>query len=97
MVSMPGPPRVCHYHSDRPGIGVCMRCRVVICAACCTRVEGVNHCHACLKKLGARRERPSSGPRNLRFLTAGLLLGLGWLVLFGLFWLAHGLLDRLDH
>jgi hypothetical protein len=49
---------VCQYHPDRPGIGICMRCRVVICAACSTRVDGINHCHACLKALGQRQERP---------------------------------------
>jgi hypothetical protein len=48
---------VCQYHPDRPGIGICMRCRVVICAACSTRVDGVNHCHACLKALGQRAEK----------------------------------------
>jgi hypothetical protein len=52
---------VCHYHQDRPGIGICMRCRVVICAACSTRVDGVNHCHACLKTLGQRPEKARAG------------------------------------
>jgi hypothetical protein len=51
---------VCHYHQDRPGIGICMRCRVVICTACSTRVDGVNHCHACLKALGQRAEKPGA-------------------------------------
>jgi hypothetical protein len=46
----------CHFHRDRPGVGVCMRCRKVICAACCTRLAGVNHCHACLKVIAARRD-----------------------------------------
>jgi hypothetical protein len=31
-----------------------MRCRKVICAACCTRLAGVNHCHACLAAIAAR-------------------------------------------
>ena len=47
---------VCRYHPDRPGVGVCMRCRAVICTACSTRVDGVNHCHACLRALGTRQE-----------------------------------------
>jgi hypothetical protein len=80
---------VCHYHPDRPGVGVCIRCRVVICAGCCTRLDGVNHCHACLRKLAARAERPRRRT-PLWALAAALLLGAGWLVLFGLGWLLQG-------
>jgi hypothetical protein len=82
--------RTCHFHSDRPGIGICMRCRVVICAACCTRVNGVNHCHACLKALGVRREQKHGG--RLGILVAGVLLSLAWLVLFGLCWAVSGMM-----
>ncbi|HTU17102.1 MAG TPA: hypothetical protein VMG10_03505 [Gemmataceae bacterium] len=81
--------RTCHFHSDRPGIGICMRCRVVICTACCTRVNGVNHCHACLKVLGGRREETRKGGR-FGILLAGVLLGVGWLVLWGLCWAMSG-------
>jgi hypothetical protein len=77
----------CHYHPDRAGIGVCMRCRRVICVACCTRVEGVNHCHACLKALGARSE-PRSGGRSVVAMV--LVLAISWLVLFGVLWLVQG-------
>jgi hypothetical protein len=80
--------RTCHFHSDRPGVGICMRCRVVICAACCTRLNGINHCHACLKVLGGRREEASGG--KLWALTAALLLGMGWLMLLGLCWAVSG-------
>jgi hypothetical protein len=66
-----------------------MRCRVVICAACCTRVNGVNHCHACLKVLGGRREEPRQGG-HLGMLLAGMLLGVAWLVLWGLCWAVSG-------
>src|SRR5207245_3384833 len=52
----------CKYHPDRPGVGVCMRCRAVICNDCCTRLDGVNHCHACLKALG----RPADSPSHYR-------------------------------
>jgi hypothetical protein len=62
-----------------------MRCRVVICAACCTRVKGVNHCHACLKVLGGQREE--TGGRNYLWpVLATLLLGVAWMMLFGLCW-----------
>jgi hypothetical protein len=81
--------RTCHFHDTRPGIGICLRCRVVICSACCTRVNGVNHCHACLKVLGGRREEALDGNRFWVMLAA-LLLGMAWLVLFGLCWAISG-------
>lgn len=65
-----------------------MRCRVVICAACCTRVNGVNHCHACLKALGDQRDENRRG--KLGIVLVGFLLGLAWLVLFGLCWAMSG-------
>lgn len=80
---------VCKYHRDRPGIGICMRCRAVICNACCTRVDGVNHCHSCLKMLGRRRE-PSTGGGFLAALLALAALGGTWLLLFAGGWLIQG-------
>ena len=82
---------VCHYHPDRTGIGICMRCRVVICSSCTTKVDGVNHCHACLKKLAAP-ETAAPRPILTPVLAAGLLLGAAWLVLFGIGWLLQGTL-----
>jgi hypothetical protein len=81
--------RTCHFHDDRPGVGICMRCRVVICAACCTRLNGVNHCHACLKVLGGRGEE-ARGVGGWWAVSAVLLLGAAWLVLFGLCWAVSG-------
>jgi hypothetical protein len=62
---------------------------VAICAACRTRVNGVNHCHACLKVLGRRGEdvRPAEASGAL---LAGLFLGLGWVFLLACFWLVQG-------
>jgi hypothetical protein len=65
-----------------------MRCRVIICAACCTRVNGVNHCHACLKALGAGREETRSS--ILGMLLAGVLFCLGWILLFAICWTVSG-------
>jgi hypothetical protein len=66
-----------------------MRCRVVICAACCTRLNGVNHCHACLAVLGRRgEERRDNGA--LGTIVAAVLLGMAWLMLFGLCWAISG-------
>jgi hypothetical protein len=80
---------VCQFHRDRPGVGVCVRCRRVICAACCTRLDGINHCHACLRALGAGREegRPR---RPLGPLAAALFLAGAWGFLLLLGWLAQG-------
>jgi hypothetical protein len=66
-----------------------MRCRRVICAACCTRIDGVNHCHACLLAL-AKPPPPNRTVRLLWPVTASLLLVAGWLFLFGLCWLTQG-------
>jgi len=78
---------VCYFHPDRPGVGVCVRCRLVICSACCTRLDGINHCHRCLSKLGARTEPKSGAAAQSAFLLAVLLLFVAWLLLFGFFWL----------
>ena len=85
----------CYFHGDRTGVGVCMRCRVVICAECCTRVDGINHCHACLKAIASRRE-PARGHVAVRGLTAGVVLGAAYLALLALLWGWHGILENLD-
>jgi hypothetical protein len=79
----------CYFHPERPGVGVCVRCRVVICGACCTRLDGVNHCHACLKALSRRADEPRAGT-DLWPVLAGLVLTAGSLALFGLFWFLQG-------
>lgn len=78
----------CRYHPEVPGVGVCVRCRAVICDACCTRLRGVNHCHACLRELA--RPRPPSGLGIGSALAAVLLAALAWAVLFGVFLLLQG-------
>ena len=78
---------VCLYHPDRSGIGICVRCRVVICGECCTRLDGINHCHSCLRALGTKRlVVPAGSSRVLAVAVVGLL----WLAFFGVFWLAQG-------
>jgi len=79
---------VCLYHPDRPGIGICVRCRVVICADCCTRLDGINHCHSCLKALGTRPIRPPRQPGSV--LLRALVLGVLCVAFFGVCWLAQG-------
>jgi hypothetical protein len=79
----------CEFHPDRPGIGICVRCRTVICRDCCTRLDALNHCHACLRALGERPE-PSARGWFGQMLGALCLLGLAWLFLFGSLWLGQG-------
>jgi len=80
----------CYYHPERPGVGVCMRCRRVICADCCTRLEGVNHCFACLDVLGRGREARGSGVAEVLVRTGAMVFGS--LILFVLFWFLQGML-----
>jgi hypothetical protein len=73
---------VCRFHADRPAVGVCMRCRRPICAACVTRLDGVNHCHVCLKALGRREAAPARSRSAAP--TAALMIGAlaaGWVFL----------------
>jgi hypothetical protein len=65
-----------------------MRCRAVICAACCTRLQGINHCHKCLAGLGRARGRRRGGVGSA--LASLALLGLAGALLFGLMLLAQG-------
>jgi uncharacterized paraquat-inducible protein A len=81
---------VCYYHPDRPGVGICVRCRTVICAACSTRLDGINHCHRCLSKLAARPDA-KAGSLAPSMVFAAVLLVVAWLILFGLLYLAGGL------
>jgi ribosomal protein L34E len=47
----------CHYHPERPGIGICVECRNVICVECTTQFEGINRCATCLsQKLAATKK-----------------------------------------
>lgn len=85
---------LCHFHPDRTGVGICMRCRVVICTACCTKVDGVNHCHACLKAMGRRDEQVRSQGISLT-LAALLALGLCWLLFFAGSWVLQVQLAKL--
>jgi hypothetical protein len=78
----------CRYHPDTPGVGICVRCRTVICAACCTRLQGINHCHECLRALARDPGRPRAGAGSA--LAALGLLALAAALLFGLLLLAQG-------
>jgi len=57
-------------------MGVCVRCRTLVCAECVTQVDGINHCVACLAAAAAGR---ASAPPPARQTGGGQ--GLGSLVL----------------
>jgi hypothetical protein len=67
----------CRYHPQRDGVGICMRCRAVICSECSTKIDGINHCVRCLAQLHAEaapaRRTAGAGPARAVALT--LLFG----------------------
>src|SRR5436190_419220 len=67
---------LCFYHPDRTAAGMCMRCRVYVCPACSTQLDGINHCHVCLKAMAAR---PAKAPPKGSGWGAVLLLALTFL------------------
>jgi hypothetical protein len=77
----------CRYHPDRPGVGICVRCRAVICAACSTQLEGINYCFACLKEMASRPARPVS--TRSPWWAPALVLVCSSVVFFVLLWLAR--------
>jgi hypothetical protein len=77
----------CRYHPDRPGVGICVRCRAVICAACSTQLDGINYCFACLKDMATQPARPIS-PWSPWWAPALVLAG-SWTVYFVLLRLAR--------
>jgi len=46
----------CQQHPSRPGIGICVECRAVVCAECSTQFEGINRCAGCLARLAPRAQ-----------------------------------------
>jgi hypothetical protein len=79
--------RVCYYHDDRSAIGICMHCRVPVCAACTTRLQGINYCHKCLAALAARKDEATF---QLGPWLAALVLLMGVGLLFGVCWFIQG-------
>ena len=82
--------QACSYHEDRPAVGICMRCRRPICAACTTRLEGVNHCFRCLKELSRRTAEPRVAAGSGFAVTLALLLAGGFCLFLECLWLVEG-------
>jgi hypothetical protein len=51
----------CRNHPDREGIGVCVRCRSVVCVECTTKVDRMNFCTSCLASLSPPARRRAEG------------------------------------
>ena len=81
-------PAVCTNHSERPAIGVCVRCRRQLCSECLTKLQGINHCAPCLAAMTAGLDQPGAYAepavgKPSRMLALGLLVVL-WLLTWGL-------------
>jgi hypothetical protein len=72
----------CVHHPDRPAHALCMSCSRAVCQECATTWDGVNHCAACLARLGRAQPTRRSWP--------GVLLVV--IVSAGLFWVATQLM-----
>jgi len=70
----------CRNHPARGAIGICVICRAPVCADCTTKVDGINHCIACLARRPQRRE-------TVRRTRPGLLVAAGIPLSIGFFWL----------
>jgi hypothetical protein len=78
----------CRYHRDQPGVGICKRCRYVICSACCTQLDGINFCPECLRELAARPVRPVS--QISPWVSVGFMVASVWAIVFGWLLLVQG-------
>jgi hypothetical protein len=83
----------CYEHPDRPGLGICVECRRVICSECTTQFEGINRCARCLQ---ARLAQVRGLVARNDWSPLGVLqaLGAAGVLYGGLWWLAHALATR---
>lgn len=75
----------CVHHPDREGIGVCVRCRQVVCAECSTKIDRINYCNRCLASLSAEQRVTAPRHATAEKVTAAVLLVISFLVLTGFF------------
>ena len=78
----------CHYHPNRPAIGVCVELGIPICAECSTRYEGVNYSREGLRILRERRVG-EAGRGSFAQSVGGLLLTLAAPLMFYLIYLSY--------
>jgi hypothetical protein len=75
----------CRTHPEREGIGVCVRCRRVVCAECSTKIDRMNFCTSCLATLAPAGERQRVAASDASPVTGIFLLLVGYAALVGLF------------
>jgi hypothetical protein len=76
----------CQNHPDRQGLGICVRCRRVLCAECATKIDRMNFCTTCLAAIGPAPAAAAGGEvRAANPLLGGFLLVVSTLGLAGLF------------
>jgi hypothetical protein len=80
----------CLQHEARIAVGICVHCRKPLCGDCITKIDGINHCRACLEARSAAA--PSAVRGELGQLQARVLLGAGAGALWLLTWLALSVL-----
>jgi hypothetical protein len=76
----------CEQHEGRAAVGICVHCKRPLCGDCITKVDGINHCRACLETQAPAP--PQSARRPLGAVPARLLLGAGVGALWLLAWIA---------
>lgn len=81
---MVGPSATCTRHPLREAVGVCVRCSQALCSDCITKLDGINHCQACLAELARpTAPKPARAPREV---PETLALTFGFAVLAVLAW-----------
>ena len=65
----------CSQHPAREAVGICVRCRASMCSDCITKIDGINHCRACLDEL--TRSESKKRTESSRGLPSWLVLGVG--------------------
>ena len=66
---------VVEQHDGRAAVGICVRCRRPLCGDCITKLDGINHCRACIEALAALPA--PAPPGQLGALPARLMLSAG--------------------
>jgi hypothetical protein len=67
---------------------VCVHCNAPLCFACITKIDGINHCQACLSaRVTHQLEQDSRAPGAAGLPTRWLGVGLGVGLLSALCWL----------
>jgi hypothetical protein len=65
-------------------VGICVRCRTALCGECITKLDGVNHCRACLEQLARRSKAPLAARSGN--LSASIAITFGLSILSALTW-----------